>query len=128
MICENDFYVKMASLLPQKIMSRLTYKNKRELYDFSCEAFKIIDYLYPVKSGKQLSAGPSDKEINQLLKLVSKFVWLEKQDKKIIVDLIPYCVEESEINSKYFPEIETTKKDVFAVHIAALKERIEKDL
>lgn len=128
MICENDFYVKMASLLPQKIMSRLTYKNKRELYDFSCEAFKIIDYSFPVKTGNLLSYGPLDKEINQLLKLVSKFVWLEKQDKKIIVDLTPYCVEESEINSKYFPKIETTKKDVFAVHIAALKERIEKDL
>lgn len=110
MICENDFYVKMASLLPQKIMSRLTYKNKRELYDFSCEAFKIIDYSFPVKTGNLLSYGPLDKEINQLLKLVSKFVWLEKQDKKIIVDLTPCCVEESEINSKYFPEIETTKK------------------
>ena len=128
MICENDFYLKMASLLPQKLMSRLTYKNKKELYDFSCEAFKIIVYLCPVKSGKQLYAGQSVKEINQLLKLVSKLVWLEKQDKKIIVDLIPYCVEESEINSKYFPEIAITKKDVFAVYITALKERIEKDL
>ena len=109
-------------------MSRLTYKNKKDLYDFSCEAFKMIDYYYPVKDGKQLFCGLSDKEINQLLKLVLKFVWLEKQDKKTIVDLIPCCVEESEMNSKYFPEIETTKKDVFAVHIAALKERIEKDL
>lgn len=128
MIFENDFYLKIASLLPQKIMSRLTYKNKKDLYDFSCEAFKIIDYYYPVKAGKQLFFGPSDKEINQLLELVLKFVWLEKQDKKTIVDLIPCCVEESEMNSKYFPEIAITKKDVFAVYITALKDRIDRDL
>ena len=109
-------------------MSRLTYKNKKDLYDFSCEAFKIIDYYYPVKAGKQLFFGPSDKEINQLLELVLKFVWLEKQDKKTIVDLIPCCVEESEMNSKYFPEIAITKKDVFAVYITALKDRIDRDL
>lgn len=118
----------MPTLLPQKIMGRLTDENKKEIYEFSCAAFKIMDYYFPVKDGEKLVYYLLDKDINQLLKLVSKFTWLEKQEKKMLIDLIPCCVEESEMNSKCFAEMATTKKEVFSRHIETLKQRIDKEL